>query len=134
MTNIHRITTTAVLFLSLAAAAAPGASARPAVYSPQDKSLVQSQSAASQPAGAYSRQDKSLVATNSQSTAGATIAKVSSTQPVVRVVAPNNEFDWGDAGIGAAGGLGLSMIGLGGALAVSQRRARRTRTTTAVIS
>lgn len=34
-------------------------------------------------------------------------------------------FDWGDAGIGAAGGLALSMVGAGGALALSQRRARR---------
>ena len=91
MTTTQRISTSAVLVLSLAASAAPGAFARqydqgaasaaspaPAAYSPQDKSLVQSQSAASQPAGAYSGQDKSLVATNSQSTAGATIAKVSS--------------------------------------------------------
>jgi hypothetical protein len=34
-------------------------------------------------------------------------------------------FDWGDAGIGAAGGFGLSMLGLGGALAVSQRGTHR---------
>jgi hypothetical protein len=41
------------------------------------------------------------------------------------VTARNSGFDWGDAGIGAAGGLALSMVGLGGALAVSQRRTRR---------
>jgi hypothetical protein len=50
-----------------------------------------------------------------------------SSQPAVQVVrgpAPGG-FDWGDAGIGAAGGLGLSMLGLGGALVISsQRRAR----------
>jgi hypothetical protein len=41
------------------------------------------------------------------------------------VQAPSSGFDWGDAGIGAAGGLALAMLGLGGALAVSsQRRAR----------
>ena len=46
--------------------------------------------------------------------------------PIVRVIAPQNGFDWGDAGIGAAGGLALSMLGVGGALVISsQRRASR---------
>ena len=45
---------------------------------------------------------------------------------IVRVSAPAG-FEWGDAGIGAAGGIALSMIGLGGALAVSQHRTDRTR-------
>src|SRR6185437_2330796 len=48
-------------------------------------------------------------------------------QAVVRITTPASGFDWGDAGIGAAGGIALSMIGLGGALVVSQNRARRTR-------
>jgi hypothetical protein len=47
---------------------------------------------------------------------------------VVRVVAPNHGFDWGDAGIGAASSLALAMIGLGGALAISQTRARSSTT------
>jgi hypothetical protein len=51
------------------------------------------------------------------------------TSPIVRVIAPNSGFDWGDAGIGAAGGLALAilalaMLGLGGTLALSQRRPR----------
>jgi hypothetical protein len=46
--------------------------------------------------------------------------------PIVRVIAPQTGFDWGDAGIGAAGGLALSMLGIGGALVISsQRRASR---------
>jgi hypothetical protein len=58
-----------------------------------------------------------------------------STPPaIVRVTAHSNGFDWGDAGIGAAGGVALSMIGLGGTLAVSQHRNRRTRHTTALTS
>jgi hypothetical protein len=52
---------------------------------------------------------------------------------VVRLT-PNGGFDWGDAGIGAAGGVALSMIGLGGVLAVSQRRTRRSRRSAAVTS
>lgn len=43
---------------------------------------------------------------------------------IVRVTAPNGGFDWGDAGIGAAGGFALSMIALGGAVAASGRRPR----------
>ena len=39
----------------------------------------------------------------------------------------HNSFDWGDAGIGAAAGFMLAMLGLGGALAISQRRPRRHR-------
>jgi hypothetical protein len=30
-------------------------------------------------------------------------------------------IDWGDAGIGAAAGAGITLLGIGGALAVSQR-------------
>jgi hypothetical protein len=37
----------------------------------------------------------------------------------------NSGFDWGDAGIGAAGGLGFAMFG--GALLIGARRMRRTR-------
>ena len=50
-----------------------------------------------------------------------------SSQPavqVVRVPAPGG-FDWGDAGIGAAGGVGLSMLAVGGGLVIAQRRGRR---------
>ena len=50
--------------------------------------------------------------------------------PVVRITAPASGFDWGDAGIGAAGGLALAMLGVGGALAISQHRPQRTRRST----
>jgi hypothetical protein len=38
---------------------------------------------------------------------------------VIRV--SNTSFDWGDAGIGAAGALGLSMIAAGGIVLVTRR-------------
>jgi hypothetical protein len=63
-----------------------------------------------------------------QPAAAGTSASVSSPQPVVRIETPNSGFDWGDAGIGAAGGIALCTIALGGAFAVSQRRLRRTAT------
>jgi hypothetical protein len=52
----------------------------------------------------------------------------------VRVITPQTGFDWGDAGIGAAGGFALSMLGLGGALTVSQRRSHRSDRSTALTS
>ena len=54
--------------------------------------------------------------------------------PVVRITTPASGFDWGDAGIGAAGGLALAMLGVGGGLVISRQRPRRTRPTTTVPS
>ena len=53
------------------------------------------------------------------------------TTPIVRVTVPASGFDWGDAGIGAAGGLAITMLGVGGALVVSQRRNGQPRRRTA---
>ena len=52
--------------------------------------------------------------------------------PVVRITAPASGFDWGDAGIGAAGGVALALLGVGGGLVISHQRPRRTRTTTSL--
>lgn len=41
------------------------------------------------------------------------------------VVRTSGGFDWGDAMIGAAGGVGLSMLGLATALGATSRRSRR---------
>jgi hypothetical protein len=40
------------------------------------------------------------------------------------VVSLNGRFDWGDAGIGAAGGIALLMLGLGGIRGASRYRTR----------
>ena len=117
MTTNQRTATSALLVLSLAAAGAPVASAMPA----RSEGPIAAKPA---PAALYSRQDRSMIPTTAPSTTAAPI--------VVRVTSPSTGFDWGDAGIGAAGGIALSMVGLGGALAVSQNRARRARRTTAL--
>jgi hypothetical protein len=44
---------------------------------------------------------------------------------IVHVSGPSG-IDWGDAGIGAAAGAGITLLGLGGALAVSQRHTHPT--------
>jgi hypothetical protein len=148
MTTTHHISTGVVLALALAAAGAPAASARPvgpdaataangqsstAVRPNPDQQTATGATANRTSAGGYSRQDKSIMASASPSTS-ARIAQASAPPPVVRLHAPAGGFDWGDAGIGAAGGLALSMIGVGGALAISQNRARRTRGTTGLPS
>jgi hypothetical protein len=46
---------------------------------------------------------------------------------VVHVTTHSNAFDWGDAAIGAAGGLVISLLIAGGAVLVSQRRAPQAR-------
>jgi hypothetical protein len=47
---------------------------------------------------------------------------------VVHVAAHDSRFDWGDAGIGAAGGLGLALVSVWAAWAIShQRRARQSK-------
>lgn len=54
--------------------------------------------------------------------------------PVVRITTPASGFDWGDAGIGAAGGLAIAMLGFGGGLVISSHRPRRRRRTTGLVS
>ena len=112
MTTTHRTTTTAAVILSLAAAGAPTASATVSATTPAT-------TANQPPASVYSRPDKSMIRVTTPGSAP---------QAVVRIQTPPNGFDWGDAGIGAAGGLALAMIGLGGALVVSQRPRRNRRT------
>jgi hypothetical protein len=141
MTTTHRIGKTAVLILSLAAAGAPAASAQPigvntanptngqsstAARPNPDEQIVTGATANRTSARIYSRQDKSIVSATSPSTTAGSIAKASAAPSAVRVQAPATGFDWGDAGIGAASGLALSLIGLGGALVVSQHRNRNT--------
>jgi hypothetical protein len=160
MTTSHRITTTAAVLVSLAAAGAPTAAARPAY----DPPAAGNQTAVS----AYSRPDKTTIPvipparadiaakanlpqsltpqqhqrvadlsamSDRQLAAGFGVAPpVASTdsapQAVVRVKTPQSGFDWGDAGIGAAGGIALAMFGVGGALVISRQRPRPARHTT----
>jgi hypothetical protein len=110
---INRTATTTLLVLSLAAAGAPAASARPADFVPAGKQA---------PASVYSRPDKSLIPATTNYGGG--IANAPAPHAVVRAQTPASGFDWGDAGIGAAGGLALAMLGVGGGLAIAHRPQR----------
>ena len=105
MTTRRRITTALVVSLGFAMSATP-ALAYPTELTPNGSEVP-----------AWS------LGVSGQTTAPAT------PPTIVRVSASNDGFDWGDAGIGAGGAFALSIIGLGGALVVSQRRGPRTRDT-----
>jgi hypothetical protein len=74
--------------------------------------------------------DKQLAPAFGVAPPAANTASVS--QAAVRIQTPPSGFDWSDAGIGAAGGLALAMLGVGGGLVISDQRPRRTRTTTSL--
>ena len=97
MTTTRRIAATALLVASLAGTAS-----------------AQLHRSAHHAAAVYSLQDKAMVPATSPP------------QAVVQISpSPDRGFDWGDAGIGAAGGIALSMIGLGAVLTASHQRSRR---------
>jgi hypothetical protein len=157
MTSTRRITTTAAVILSVAAGGAPAAAARPAidpatagnqtltaVHGRPAKSMIPASPATNGGASgraaalrALSQQERQRVAAlsgyregqlaASLDAAAAAANKTSESPAAVRVQTPPSSFDWGDAGIGAAGGLALAMLGLGSGLAISHRRPRRTR-------
>jgi hypothetical protein len=54
--------------------------------------------------------------------------------PLVITASRPNGFAWGDAGIGAAAGLVLTILALGGAIAVSRYRGHRTHDTTPALT
>ena len=122
MTTTRRITTTTAAILTLAAASGPAAAA-----GAPDAGIATATHPA--PATVYSRQDKSMIPLNARS---ASAYGVGTAQPIVRIQTPQSGFDWGDAGIGAAGGVAFAMLCLGGALFVSQRRPSRNSRTTSL--
>ncbi len=122
MITRHRVTTLAAIFVSFAAVGAPGASARPVDVVPASNPS---------PTAIYSRPDREVVPVSSP-VSSATPLERQRVAAVVRVEMPQTGFDWGDAGIGAAGGLALAMLGLGAALVISRRRPARTRQSSAL--
>ena len=53
---------------------------------------------------------------------------------IVRITNPGGGFAWGDAGVGVAVGVALSIVGLGLILVVSHHRGRRSRRSAAIAS
>ena len=111
--NRHRLTRATALGLTLAALAAPAAGAQD-LRSPDARDTARS---------AQARQDY-----RSPDTRDAAEGRGTFNSPQVVLVkaqpqpAAPDGIDWIDAGIGAGSLLGLSLIGLGGALFITHRR------------
>ncbi|HEY1276087.1 MAG TPA: hypothetical protein VGF25_14315 [Thermoleophilaceae bacterium] len=112
-----------VAALALCCALAPVASADP--FTDAQRKLVdeyKAQQSHSQP-GPFTDAERRVVASPEvQDTIDRARAEIRATPAVVQ--APSGSFNWGDAGIGAAGMLALFSIAGGGALLIASRRRR----------
>ena len=123
----HSIRTTLALTMALGAVVAPAAHARvavdpapqPASTSPQDIKSAQDlrRAVGTSPAHDIKSAQDLRRAAGTSSLAGTVDAR----RAVITVSTPGG-FDWGDAAIGAAGGLGLALAAVGGTLVVAGRR------------
>jgi hypothetical protein len=153
--NQHLKTTLAVA-LALGLAGAPAASARPDLNgaptfpapvsyksapvrpNPDEQTLPTGSVSTTGGAGACAGCTRAEIARLNRLEArerlGGSFTAVSGGSPAVThtVIRAGHGFDWGDAGIGAAGGLALSLLAVGGAL--SQRRAVRAKESRAIAS
>jgi hypothetical protein len=114
----HRITHTIAVAFAIAAASAPIASADPAPYRDGYEPIPAT------PAE-ETRQDLRSADTRDYAEGRGTynapeVVVVDAPQPVAQPT--SGGIDWADVGIGAGGLLGLSLMGLGGALFVVHRR------------
>jgi hypothetical protein len=101
MTTTHRIATGIVAALALATAAP--ASATP--WNPNSR-------------------DPSIPIRPAPEPAMIAPAPTHADKGAVVVLTERSGFDWGDAGIGAAGATALALLGVGSGLVISQRRGR----------
>jgi hypothetical protein len=119
--NQSRLTRSAALGLALAALAAPTAGAQQDLRSPDARDAAQAAEARQDQPAQDLRSPDARDAGEGRGTFNApevTVVKVTDPSPA------SGGLDWGDAGIGAGGLLGLILLGLGGALAVVHHRQR----------
>jgi hypothetical protein len=132
--NRRRLSRSAALGLALAALAAPAAGAQQDLRSPDTRDAAEGYtppppSSIATPPGSPYQDLRSPDARDAADRRGSfnspevTVVKITQPSPAT---SSGGGLDWGDAGIGAAGLLGLILIGLGGTLAVLHRRQRQT--------
>jgi hypothetical protein len=125
--NQSRLTRSAALGLALAAVAAPTAGAQQDLRSPDARDAAQAAEARQDQPAQDLRSPDARDAGEGRGTFNApevTVVKVTDPSPA------SGGLDWGDAGIGAGGLLGVILLALGGALAVVHHRQRRQTATT----
>jgi hypothetical protein len=139
MLSKNHLKASAGIAMAVAAVGAPAASAMPirGQFIRQDKQVANSAPTGRALApSAFLRQDKQvLVRRRARDWEGRSSAPVaSSPRSASPYASPGGGFDWGDAGIGAAGGLVLSIAGLGIVLVITRRRPTAARTSAPVTS
>jgi hypothetical protein len=124
MRHHHRITSTIALMLTLAAGAAPIATADPEPLASAASCGDVCSGHGYGPANVTTR-TPATVASCGDVCSGHGYGSISAPAGVLRVAAPGGGgFDWGDAGLGAGSMLALTIIGIGGVLAGANRRIR----------
>jgi hypothetical protein len=118
--TMHRLTVLAALGLVLAALGAPAASAQ------QDLRNPDTRDGAEAPYMDFRNPDTRGMADSPRAGADVTVVEV---PKLVRVA--DGGLDWGDAGIGAGGMLGLVLLVAGSALAIGHRKAASSQAATA---
>ena len=124
--SLHRITLFAALGLVFAALAAPASFAQQDLRNPDTRDAAEALSAdVSSPGRDLRNPDTREIADNGGASPEVTVVEVP-------VASPSDQggLDWGDAGIGAGGMLGLTLLAAAGALAVTHRRSASERTAT----
>jgi hypothetical protein len=104
MIEPRRIKSALAAALALSAIAASSAAARPAVYSPPANGGAETTS------------------TCSEACSGAGYAAAGHAQLGPSTAASSNDFDWGDAAIGAGGAVVILLVGAGGVRVATSRR------------
>jgi len=112
--SLHRIAVYAALSLVFAALAAPAALAQQDLRNPDTRDVAE--------AGQLDLRNPD---TREMAEAGGASPQVSVVKVPVATPAADSGLDWGDAGIGAGGMLGLVLLAAAGILAVSHRRGTR---------
>jgi hypothetical protein len=109
--------TTTHLTRSIAIALAVGAATAPAAAAQQDLRSPDTREAA----------QRALQDFRSPDARDSSEGRGMDTAPIVEFVevAEPSGFDWSDAGLGAAGGIGLMLVGTGGAIATVRLRRRQ---------
>jgi hypothetical protein len=117
--NRYRLTRSAALGLTLAALAAPTAAAQQDLRSPDARDAARAAELAQDQPGRDLRSPDARDAAEGRGSFNApevTVVKVTEPSP------SGGGIDWGDAGIGAGGLLGLVLLALGSTLAITRRR------------
>jgi hypothetical protein len=142
--SLHRLTAVAALSLALGALASPGAYAQQDLRNPDNRDATEPSNGSLNPQtgtpaagpqasgdGSGGYQDLRNPDNRDGADSGGASPEVTLVEVPVASPSADGGLDWGDAGIGAGGMLGLTLLAAGGALAITHRRetSRRTATT-----